>query len=134
MTFSRLVAIASSIIVIGAVMAGLYISGSPGEQRLKRLDDRRIADLSRLSRATNSYWMKSDHLPINLFSLVDGQRMRSLPTDPETQVQYPYEIIDSDSYRLCAEFSRASAESASDDFWSHLAGLQCFDFGVAADG
>jgi hypothetical protein len=50
--------------------------------------------------------------------------------DPQTQLAYSYQIADADSYRLCAEFSRASTQGDPADFWVHQAGLQCFDLNV----
>ena len=48
--------------------------------------------------------------------------------DPETGTQYVYEATGDNSYRLCAEFSRASVNPLPGDFWVHEAGYQCFDF------
>ena len=130
MKMNRLITIASSATVIIAVLAGLYLSGSPGEQRLLRLDERRISDLRQLSNAISSYWERAGRLPQDLAVLVDGQRLRSLPADPLTDIVYAYEITDVDSYRLCAEFSRASLQTMPEDFWAHPAGQRCFELEV----
>lgn len=134
MTITRFAAISSSIAVIGAVLAGLYFSGSPSEQRRLRIDERRVQDLTRISRAITGHWKKYSRLPTNLLVLADGQRMRSLPTDPETGASYTLESLGTHSYRLCAEFSIASEERSSEDFWAHENGLQCFEFELESDG
>ena len=127
MISGKLIAIGASIAVATAVLAGLYLSGSPREQRLLKLDDNRINGLLQLSGAIARYWEQTRQLPPDLAILVDGQRLRSLPVDPETGAMYSYEIIDTDLYRLCAEFSNTSLKTASEDFWAHEDGRQCFE-------
>jgi hypothetical protein len=127
MNATRFLAIVSSITVACAVLAGLYLSGSPTEQRLLRLDERRVSDLMQLSFAIRSYQEQSAKLPTELAVLVDGQRLRSVPKDPASSVTYTYEIMGANAYRLCAEFARASLQTESEDFWAHPAGAHCFD-------
>jgi hypothetical protein len=133
MKATRIITIVSSATVVVAVLAGLYLSGSPGEQRLLRLDERRVSDMLQLSYDISRYWEQSGRLPPELAALVDGQRLRRLPTDPQTELAYRYEIADMDSYRLCAEFSRPSIQAAPEDFWAHQAGTQCFELNVEPD-
>ena len=127
MKANRLITIASSAVVAVAILAGLYLSGSPAEQRLLRLDERRVSALMQLSYTISNYREESGRLPPELAVLVDGQRLRSLPADPQTGRVYTYEIAGADSYRLCAEFSRASVETVPADFWAHPAGKHCFE-------
>jgi hypothetical protein len=133
MNTARLIAIVSSVTVIIAVLAGLYLSGSPAEQRLLRLDERRVSDLLQLSSAISSYEEQSARLPAELAALVDGQRLRCVPKDPASGAAYTYEILDMDSYRLCAEFARASLQAVPEDFWAHPAGLHCFELNENTD-
>ncbi len=130
MSITRSAAVFSSIAVVVAILAGLYFSGSPAEQRRLRIDERRVQDLIRISQAITTHWEKNSQLPANLPALVDGQRMRSLPTDPETGASYRFEPGGSHSYRLCAEFSIASKQGTIEDFWNHDAGLQCFELAL----
>lgn len=133
MKANKLITIVASGTVVIAVVAGLYLSGSPGEQRLTRIDERRVGDLRQLSSTISIYWKDSGRLPADLPVLVDGQRLGSLPTDPQTGMVYIYEIVDMNSYRLCAGFSRPSIQKTSEDFWAHPAGMHCFDLGVGPD-
>jgi len=128
MSINRLAALASSITVIGAVLVGLYFSGSPAEQRLLRIDERRVQDLIGISQAKNGYWERFDRLPENLQILVDGQRMRSFPSDPETGASYIFQSLDDYSYRLCVEFSVSTTALNANDFWAHEADFHCFEF------
>lgn len=128
MNINRLAVIVSSVAVITAVVAGFYVSGSPGVQRQLRIDERRVEDLGRISDAVSEYWGKYKQQPANLSVLVDGQRLKSLPRDPQTGADYRFESIDVLSYRLCARFSMASKQSDAQEFWAHDAGLQCYEF------
>ena len=133
MTARKFITVMASVTVVIAVLGGLYVSGSPGEQRLLRLDERRIADLVQLSAAISAYWQQSGRLPAALPVLVDGQRLRSLPTDPQTEVVYSYEPADMNTYQLCAEFARVAQQTMSEDFWAHPAGTHCFELEVGPE-
>lgn len=132
MNTTRILTVVSSAIVLIAVLAGLYLSGSPGEQRLLRLDERRVSDLLQLSYTINRYWDESTRLPADLAALVDGQRLRSVPKDPQSGTAYTYQITDMDSYRLCAEFARVS-QTVTGDFWEHPAGSHCFELSATPE-
>lgn len=124
----RLAAFVSIVAVGAAVAAGLYLSGSPAEQRLLRFDEHRIADLRSIAAALNRYIVEADRLPAVLDELVDGRRLIRLPRDPETDEPYEYEITGERSFLLCAEFSRESPPEMSRDFFKHEAGRTCFPF------
>ena len=128
MISNRLAAISASVVILGALLVGLYILGSPTEERNRRLDEQRIADLLLLSRAVNANYAISENLPADLESIQDGARLSRIPRDPEKNIPYGYERVTADSYRLCAEFSRESDEARVDDFWAHAEGRQCFSF------
>lgn len=128
MTITRIAAVTSSAVVLAAILAGLYFSGSPVEQRLQRIDERRVSDLRQLASAINQYHEVYGRLPGDLASLVDGQRMSSIPADPETGNRYKFEIIGAGDYRLCAAFSTDARAGQAEDFWSHPGGVHCYDF------
>ena len=125
-------AVASSIVVAAAVVAGLYLGGTPGEQRLVRFDLRRVSDLQSLSSAIDRRWESFEQLPATLDELVDGVLLKRMPLDPETGAPYVYEPIADNSYRLCATFSRATVDPRPGDFWVHEPGYRCFDFTLVA--
>lgn len=128
MSANRLMAIVSSIAVALVVGVGLYLGGTPAEQRLYRLDERRVNHLNQLSFAVQRRWNSDGSLPQSLEALVDGQLMSKLPVDPETGAEYGYEITSENQYRLCAVFSRPGRGDTGGDFWAHEAGYQCFSF------
>lgn len=128
MSSNRLAAISASVVVLLTISVGLYILGTPSQERFRRLDEQRIADLLLLSRAVNANYLISNSLPANLDSMQDGTRLSRIPRDPETSSMYEYEQVAADAYRLCAEFMTQSNEARLDDFWEHSEGRQCFSF------
>ena len=125
-------AVASSAVVAAAVVAGLYLGGTPGEQRLFRSDARRVADLQSLSSAIDRRWENFEQLPGSLEELVDGVMLKRMPLDPEAGTPYVYEVTTDNSYRLCATFSRATVNPLPGDFWVHEPGYRCFEFTLVA--
>ncbi|MGH9370406.1 MAG: DUF5671 domain-containing protein [Vicinamibacterales bacterium] len=114
------------------VVAALFMIGSPSEERARRLDARRIADLRRISGSADLYLGRQGRLPASLEdlsreggSMVDGR-------DPDGR-SYEYRVTGERSYELCATFQRDSSErlrAVAGDFWSHGTGRRCFQFQV----
>lgn len=129
----KLIAMLASIVVLVAVLAGLFLAGSPSDERLRRLDAIRIQHLQELNAAIDLQIRRNNFMPASLVDAVDGQRLTMLPTDPEYDTHYDYAQINSSSYALCAVFSAASAAEAATDFWAHPAGRACFTFQVSPD-
>lgn len=129
MTPQRILAFVAGAAVAAAVVVGLVLVGTPGEQRLRRLDEQRASDLRRLVAAVDAYWNVNGALPAALEPLVDGRRLSALPRDPSTGAAYPYRPFDGSRYELCAAFDRPSVEA--DGFWSHGEGERCFSFDAA---
>jgi hypothetical protein len=132
MSVNRLAATASIAAVLLAVLAGLYLAGSPAGQRALRLDQLREADLRQLQGIIQDYWEATGRLPGDLAELVDGRRLTAVPADPESGEAYEYERPGETAFRLCARFSAGSP--ADSDFWSHAAGRQCFGFDMDPTG
>lgn len=128
MTGSRLVAILATAAVVAAIVAGLILTGSPATQRTLRLDERRVADLRRLSTGVSRYYNDTGELPDRLDRMVDGRILSALPRDPISDEPYGYEIASRGQFRLCADFALETEAGVADDFWSHDAGPTCYDF------
>lgn len=125
----RIAAITAAAVVAVAAGVGLYLGGSPGEQRLLRLDERRTQDLWAISMEIDTYWKRSGELPRLLDDvIVGGRRLSDVPVDPVTGESYEYEIVDGNGYLLCAVFGTASEASTRPDFWRYEAGRWCFRF------
>jgi hypothetical protein len=130
MNVQRLALIGSVAAVVAAVVVGLFIIGSPAEQRLLRLDERRVADLAQLSSRAEFQWSQEQRLAASAAELVDGQFLTRLPTDPATREPYEYRVTGPRQFEVCATFDRPSRPDLAGDFWFHDAGHRCFVFDV----
>jgi hypothetical protein len=126
MSVNRVFAVASSLAVAMVLGVGLYLGGSPSEQRLIRYDERRVNDLRVISDSLQNRWNRTQALPASLDELVQGQEMSRVPVDPESGESYGFDLTGENSYRLCAQFSLPSVKPAPGEFWAHEAGYQCF--------
>jgi hypothetical protein len=109
-----------------AVGAGLWLTGSPAEQRLLRLDERRVNDLRRIADAVQLYWARNARLPAGLADLTSLGGPVSTE-DPETGVAYEFRPKEPATFELCATFARPSEDVSRDYDFTHPAGRQCFE-------
>ena len=117
-------------VVAGAVVAGLIVAGSPAEERLRRLDERRLTDLRGISASVNAFSRREARLPASLEALPSRPDETLVIRDPETGAAYGYRVLGL-KYELCAEFQRPTvdentSESPTSPFWRHPAGRHCF--------
>lgn len=140
-TLHRSFAALASLIVGVAVIWGFTLVGSPAQERLRKLDERRIRDLQAISRAVRALCVEQvlgqtklvAPLPKTLTEL--DQRVRrgdvvSLALslkDPQTDKEYGYRVVDDHRFELCADFQLAR-ERRVEPFWNHAAGTACFAF------
>jgi hypothetical protein len=132
MNIHRLAVVGSITAVVAAVAAGLWSIGSPGEQRLRRLDERRVSDLIQLSQAIYRHHNERHALPSAASDVVNGslRGLSRLPLDPSTEEPYEYRVTGERKFELCAVFSGASRSVDANDFWYHDAGRRCYEFDV----
>lgn len=132
-------AIVTGVIILGSLVAGIFIAGTPSEQRALRFDDRRVNDLSSIQSQIISYWTQKNKLPENLAALHDDISGFTAPVDPATNAAYTYKATSTLSFELCADFTKPSTGDAnsmaraypapygtSGDNWNHAAGHACF--------
>lgn len=135
---SRVIVVRTLVAVVtlamaAAVVAAIVVLGPPSQQRLFRLDARRVADLTMLSQAINSYAREHEALPADLAALTQAPGPRTSRFDPQTRAAYEYTVTTSTSYTLCAVFSAPSPDvppvpiGPGGDDWIHGAGRQCFE-------
>lgn len=126
MNLNKVAAIGASLVVVVAVVAGLFLTGSPAEERDRQVDALRIAALQQLASVISVYYEESGSLPLRLTDLVDGRNLQEEPRDPVSGLPYIYESDADDSYALCASFDDSSQEDEVAEFWMHGAGRSCF--------
>ena len=125
--------VASSIVVVVAVVLGVVLVGSPGTARLQRFDQRRMEDLQTIFREVQSLCQDPDiknelkrELPETLDELALTARTERINlTDPETGQRYVYVVKGTRTYELCATFS-LELNSDLEVFWNHPSGRHCF--------
>jgi len=126
----RAAGVIATVAVVGAVAAGIYVLGSPSEERVLKLDDRRTADLTTLAGAVDIFWTRHQRLPESLDELRSEPVGRLELQDPSSGRAYEYRALAERSYEVCAVFERDSAARDSparaDGLWAHGPGRQCF--------
>ncbi len=134
--------------VVAAIVAGLYVSGSPATRRRYALDERRVNSLSQISYAIDTYAQQHNALPEQLENVAQEQPYLSIELrDPATSVIYEYRTTGTSTtstYELCATFdlprsneesmNRAAPATLPDGSvltaWDHGAGRTCFPLRV----
>lgn len=125
----------AAIVVAAAVAGGVWVMGSPVEQRLLRMDERRVQDLRHIATAVDMFSERHRRLPEGLDDLSKMPGIHVTVTDPETAEPYAYEITGDTTYRLCARFARetpggdrtAEMSMRWPSRWGHGQGRSCFD-------
>lgn len=138
------------IFVVSAISYSFTIMGSPANQRLLRLDERRINDLQSIQYQVINYWQQKEKLPAKISDLSDPISSYSLPVDPEFEKgnTYEYFVKDNLKFELCATFSRPMPKgwrgysndgmmpyyriskpypSGINESWDHQVGRTCFE-------
>ncbi len=104
-----------------AVIAAITISivtlnktGTPGQIRKEKFDERRLNDLSLIQNNVLNYWQSHRQLPSKLVDISDPMYQTTIPRDPKTSDPYDYEIVEQSeiinnrpteaSFKLCANF------------------------------
>ncbi len=125
-----------SVIVIITLIFGIIISGSPMQARNKKFDDQKINDLSSIQNSVTEYYRTNNNiLPKNLLTLSQSTNYSGYKTkDPELNIDYEYNVISQNQYRLCANFSTDNTNLKSNEMnypvteiWKHGIGRVCFD-------
>lgn len=122
-------------VVAVAVVASFFIIGTPGDERLRRFDDKRVSDLSSIQSETLNFWIKKERLPQTLSELESDLSYFTVPVDPQTKAPYEYKVLSQYQFELCASFITENT-STQDNYptspygfeskWNHGAGRTCF--------
>ena len=124
--FDRTFATLATIAVTAGAIAGFWMLGTPGQQRLIISDRQRLEDLNAI--ANTLYWQNQDQ---DDYVLPDGLDSRDQRQDPITQAPYPYSKVDDTRYQLCANFATDSSThklaNINNKAWQHPQGLHCFE-------
>lgn len=89
----NMIALISAVLVLGALVWSISIIGTPAEMRLKRIDDARLSDVSRIQQEIFNHFQTTDKLPTDLGQLNDAFQGYAVPKDPVTGTNYEYRVI-----------------------------------------
>ena len=145
-TKSRMIwRIVSAVVVVGSIIWGFSVLGSPRTQRLYKYDTQRVTDLQNINQNVISYFQRKGSLPSTILDL-SGDNYYVLPTDPQLNQSYEYKLIgqSAKAYELCAEFNKASDDKTNSGSapyyypyqgisWEHPAGYYCFSLTIPLD-
>jgi glucan phosphoethanolaminetransferase (alkaline phosphatase superfamily) len=124
-----------ALLILGSLVGGFFVVGSPFKEREKRFDQKRITALQTIQGEVVNYWQKKQGLPNSLSDLDDNISGFKAPTDPETGAPFEYKVLGKFSFQLCAVFSAQGKEQkcyyidptfGRGENWDHPAGYFCF--------
>jgi hypothetical protein len=122
-------AIVSSLIILGAIIWGFSVLGSPRTQQLYKYDEQKVSDLQNIDGLITNYWQLQNKLPNSLEESVSvlNTRPYTIVTDRQTQKSYEYKKTGDKTYELCAEFNRQGSSGGDFSYiWDHPIGHHCF--------
>lgn len=133
------VAVSTAAVLI-AIVAGFWLLGSPGQQRLLSLDSERVDDLTQI--ASNLVYAvenpgNTTPAPPLPEQLPNSMASRDDLRDPLTDEPYEYRRLSDSAYELCATFATDSTQlektsQFSNTQWPHPAGRHCFEVAKSA--
>jgi len=134
--------IIAGVIVIGSIIWGFAVLGSPRTQRLIKYDEQKVTALQGINSQINNFYRNKGFLPKNMEEITSNDSYYvSQTNDPQTQEPYEYEKVSDTTYNLCAEFNKESDEKEDKtsyryDYygdWTHSDGRHCFSKNVDPD-
>lgn len=127
--------IVAGVIVIGSIVWGFSVLGSPRTQRLIKYDEQKVSALQNLNSQITNYYSDKGFLPKTIEEMANGNYYVNQNIDSQSQKPYEYVKTSDTTYNLCAEFNKESDEKAHQNYpyrsgypsWIHPAGRYCFE-------
>lgn len=130
------------IIIVGSIVAGFSVMGSPATQRAVRYDQERIRNLQDIQNQVVQHWQTRGSLPDTLDDLDDSLSFYTIPSDPVTRESYEYNKTGDLEFSLCSNFNLDSRGQIARTYyptrlggenWQYEAGNWCFDRTIDPD-
>jgi len=137
--------IVAGVLVIGSIVLGFSVLGTPQSQRMLRYDSQKVSDLQNIQWQIVNFWQQKGVLPTKLTDLEDPISGFIVPIDPQTQKSYEYVKNGTTAFDLCADFNKPTQAlngsmalvaypavepmgkvGGTVDNWQHEAGRKCF--------
>jgi Domain of unknown function (DUF5671) len=133
-----------SAVVLGSIILGFVMIGSPSHQRDVNFDSQRVSDLSNIQYQIVNFYQQKGVLPLDLTEVVDPLTGNVIPLDPETFESYKYKATDKLAFSVCANFKTLSDEKtnkninsymvlSTNENWQHAIGETCFERKIDTD-
>ncbi|MFA6520517.1 MAG: DUF5671 domain-containing protein [Candidatus Paceibacterota bacterium] len=127
--------IVALVIIVGSIVWGFAVLGSPRTQQLLKYDEQKVADLSSINDAIQNFYSMKNTLPKDLAELTTINYYVN-QNDIQTQKPYEYKKTGALTYDLCAEFNKDNKVEVTKPntyarpmgyvSWVHGAGYYCF--------
>ena len=131
----------ATIVIAGTLVASLAHIQTPSEVREMKTDQKMLGDLQDMQWRIEDFARSNDVLPENLEQVYG---LMSVPTPPESEAPYEYEVTGDDTYKLCATFNHGMTIRPFDEGfivrdiamepgmamnynWDYKAGYWCFE-------
>lgn len=127
------------VLVLGSIVWGFSVLGSPYTQRMYKYDSQKVSDLSNIKSAVESYYSVNNSLPENLTQMKDGGNYYYFTDiDSQSGKAYEYKKLSALQYEICAEFNKETEKNTSSVnsyeymgySWEHPAGRHCFEITI----
>jgi len=96
----------SALFVLASLIWSVSIIGTPAQMRLKRIDDTRLSDVSRIQQEIFNHFQTTDRLPVTLAELDDAFQGYVVPKDPVTGEAYQYRLVQQPVVRNNVQLNR----------------------------
>ena len=124
------------VIILGSIIWGFSVLGSPRAQRLLKYDEQKVNDLMNIDSQIRAYYELQGKgiLPNTLDEMSPNYYYPVV--DAQSQKSYEYKKTSNTTYNLCAEFNTTSPKTKGPNIyarpigyqsWIHPAGLHCFE-------
>jgi hypothetical protein len=126
---ARVLAGLLTVAVATVVVAGMFVLGSPAQERMRRRDDRRTQDLNNIAARILNHWGQHKRVPASLADIPTQPGYGEATSDPFTSEPYEYRATGETSYELCATFE---TDTSLPEYalrwteWRHGVGRTCF--------
>lgn len=135
------------VLVVGSIVSGFSVLGTPQSQRMLRYDSQKVSDLQTIQWQIVNYWQQKGVIPVSLGELQDPISGFIVPKDPQTGESYEYKRVGIASFELCAEFNKPAEVQGrystsmmypepagkGNESWQHEVGRQCFSRTIDQD-
>ena len=100
----------SVVVVLGSIIFGFSVLGSPRTQQLLKYDQQKVNDLQSINYQVQNYYQVHGFIPGSIADLSDSGDYYTAPIDSQNKTVYEYNLIgqSAKAYSLCAVFNKAS--------------------------